>query len=162
MSLRWRITRVLIIVVGLTVVWNLAASYYAIQRQFEAFVSGLSHVEASHLAQQLSRAYSAAKGWDTVDMTLSASGYHYEYETEHGDMHTGDSEGEGDEGFHIDSLRVVIVDIAGQVIRDNFAELETGEMTPALSGQRREIQNFQTGQTVGYVYSPALRWYGFC
>ncbi|MCY3779059.1 MAG: HAMP domain-containing sensor histidine kinase [Chloroflexi bacterium] len=153
MSLRWRITRVLIIVIALTVAWNLAASYYTIQRQFDAFVSGLGRIEASNLARQLSRAYTAVKGWDTVDMALSASGYLYDDQTEHREEHEGKGGGgEDGEGFHIDRLRVVIVDHAGRSIRDNFSELEMGEMTRALSGQRREILDLQTGQMVGFVY----------
>lgn len=152
MSLRWRITGVLIIVVGLTVAWNLAASYYTIQRQFDAFVTGLGRTEASSLARQLSRAYTAAKGWGAIDTALSASGYLYEAQTERQEEHENSAEGEGDEGFHIDRIRVVIVDPAGRSIRDNYSELETGEMTPALSGQRRAIQDLQTGQTVGYVH----------
>ena len=152
MSLRWRITRVLIILIALTVAWNLAASYYTIQRQFDAFVSGLGRIEASNLARQLSRAYTAAKGWDTIDMALSTSGYLYEYQTEHRERHENSADDESDEGFHIDRLRVVIVDLAGRSIRDNFSEVEMGEMTRALSGQRREIQDLQTGQTVGFVY----------
>ena len=152
MSLRWRITRVLIIVIALTVTWNLVASYYTIQRQFDAFVSGLGRIEASNLARQLSRAYTTAKGWDTVDMALSDSGYLYEYQTEHPEGHESSTDGESDEGFHIDRLRVVIVDLAERNIRDNFSELETGEMTQSLSGQRREILDLQTDQTVGFVY----------
>ena len=152
MSLRWRITGVLIIIVGLTVAWNLAASYYTIQRQFDAFVSGLGRAEAINLARQLSRAYTAAKGWSAIDTALSASGYLYEAQTEHQEGHENRAEGESDEGFHIDKIRVVIVDLAGRSIRDNFSELETGDMTGALSGQRREIQDLQTGQTVGFVY----------
>ena len=152
MSLRWRITLVLIIIVALTVAWNLAASYYTIQRQFDAFVSGLERNEASSLARQLSRAYTEAKGWETVDIALSALGYLYDDQTEHRGEHESSVDGEDDEGFHIDRIRVVIVDRAGESIRDNFAELEIGEMTPALTGQRREIQDLQTGQTAGFVY----------
>ena len=82
MSLRWRITGVLIIVISLTVAWNLAASYYTIQRQFDAFVSGLGRTEASNLARQLSRAYTVTKGWETVDIALSALGYIYDDQIE--------------------------------------------------------------------------------
>ncbi len=152
MTLRWRILRVLIIVIALTVAWNLAASYYTIQRQFDAFVSGLGRVEAGTLAWQLSRAYTAEKGWDAVDMALSASGYLYEYQTEHREGHEGKSNGEGAEGFHIDRIRVVIVDSAGRIIRDNFSELEIGEMSLILRGQRVEILDLQSNQTVGFVY----------
>lgn len=152
MSLRWRITSMLIIVIALTVAWNLAASYYTIQRQFDAFVAGLGRTEASNLARQLSRAYSASEGWDNVDTALSASGYLYEAQSEHREGHEDSAEGESEEDFHIDRVRVVIVDLAGRSIRDNFSELETGEMARALSGQRREIKDLQTGQTVGVVY----------
>ena len=152
MSLRWRILGVLILVIVLTVLWNLSASYYVTQRQFDAFVSELGRIEASDLARQLSRAYTAAQGWQAVDEALSASGYLYEDEIEHNEGPEGGADAEGDEGFHIDRLRVVIVDLAGRSIRDNFSELKAGEMTRALTGQRREILDLQTGQTVGYVY----------
>lgn len=152
MSLRWRITGVLSIVVALTVAWNLAASYYAIERQFDAFVSGLERIEASSLARQLSRAYTAAKGWGTVDTALSALGYQYDEQSEHREEHESGADGDVGEGFHIDRIRVVIVDLAGRSIRDNFAELEVGKKAPALSGPRREIKDLQTGQTMGFVY----------
>lgn len=152
MTLRWRILLVLIIVIALTVAWNLAASYYTIQRQFDAFVSGLGRVEASTLARQLSRAYTAENGWNAVDMALSALGYLYEQESESREEHEGESSGEGDEGFHIEKIRVVIVDSAGRIIRDNFSELEIGQMSPALSGQHRDILDLRTGRTVGAVY----------
>ncbi|MCY4064280.1 MAG: HAMP domain-containing sensor histidine kinase [Chloroflexi bacterium] len=152
MSLRWRILGVLILVIVLTVAWNLAASYYVTQRQFDAFVSELSQREASELARQLSRAYTTTKGWQSVDAALSASGYLYEAESEHQEGSEGSADTEGDEGFHIDRLRVVVVDQAGRNIRDNFAELEAGELTQALKGQRRGIVDLATGQTVGFLY----------
>lgn len=152
MSLRWRILSVLILVIVLTVAWNLAASYYVTQRQLDAFVSELGRQEASELARQLSRAYTMAQGWHSVDAALSASGYLYEAQSEHREGAEGSADAESDEGFHIDRLRIVIVDSAGRSIRDNFAELEAGEMTHALTGQRREILNLGTGQPVGFVY----------
>ena len=152
MSLRWRIMRVLVLVVALTIAWNLAASYFTIQRQFDAFVSGLGRIEARELARQLSRAYTAARGWESVDAALSAAGYLYESGTEHQEGHEAESAGESGEGFHIDKLRVVVVDLAGRSIRDNFSELEAGQAAPDLPGQRREIQDLLTGQTVGFLH----------
>ena len=152
MTLRWRILAALVLIIALTVAWNLGASYVVTQRQFDAFVSELGRIEASDLAQQLSRAYTAVKGWNTVDAALLAAGYLYEYETDHREGREGRADGDGDKGFHIDRIRVVIVDLAGRSISDNFSELEAGEMTRALSGQRREILDLQTGQTVGFVY----------
>ncbi len=155
MSLRWRILGVPVLLIVLTVAWNLGASYYVAQRQFNAFVSGLGRTEASDLARQLSRAYTAAKGWGTVDAALSASGYlDYPYvdSSEHIEGTEDGADSDSDEGFHIDRLRVVIVDLAGRSIRDNYSELDTGELTQALSGTRRAILDLQTGQTVGFVY----------
>ena len=152
MSLRGRIAAVLIIVVSLTVAWNLAASHYTIQRQLDAFVGGLGRIEASNLARQLSRAYTTDKGWGAVDTALLASGFLYENRDEHGEGHEGAAGREIDEGFHIDNIRVVIVDREGRIVRDNFSDLETGATTPELAGQRRAIQDLGTGQTVGYVY----------
>ena len=152
MSLRWRIVRLLNIVIALTVALNLGVSYYAAQRQFDAFVSELGRREANGLAQQLSRAYTEVKGWDTVDMALSTSRYLDEYVTERGEGHEGRSKDEGNEGFHVDRVRIVIVDLSGRVIRDNFSELEVGEMSPVLPGQRREILDLQTGRPVGFAF----------
>ena len=152
MSLRWRIAGVFIIVISLTVAWNLAASYYAIRRQLDAFVGGLGRIEASNLARQLSRAYTEADGWGAVDSALLASGYLYETENEHREGHESGAGGESDEGFHIDMIRVVIVNLDGRTVRDNFSDLETGALTRELPGQRRAIQDLGSGQTVGYVY----------
>ncbi|MCY4073742.1 MAG: HAMP domain-containing sensor histidine kinase [Chloroflexi bacterium] len=152
MTLRWRILRLLIIVIALTVAWNLAASYFTIQRQLDAFVSGLGRAEASALARQLSRAYTSENGWEAVDTALLAQGYLYEHETESREGHEGESGGEDDEGFHIERIRVVIVDFAGRIIRDNFSQLEIGATSPALSGQPRNILDLRTGRTVGSVY----------
>ena len=152
MSLRWRIAGALIMVIGLTVAWNLAASYYTIQRQLDAFVGGLGRIEASNLARQLSQVYTAASGWGAVDTALLASGYLYETRNEHQEGHESGGGRERDEGFHIDNIRVVIVDLEGRIVRDNFADLETGVMTPELPGQRRAIQDLRSGQTVGSVY----------
>lgn len=152
MSLRWRILSLLVLIIALTIAWNLGASYVVTQRQFNAFVSELGRIEASDLAQQLSRAYTAVNGWNTVDAALLSSGYLYENETEHREGREGESDGDDDLGFHIDRVRVVIVDLAGRSIRDNFSELDEGEMTRDLSGQRREILDLQTGHTVGFVY----------
>ena len=153
MSLRARIAAVLIIVLSLTVAWNLAASHYTIQRQLDAFVGGLGRTEASNLARQLSRAYTAAKGWGAVDTVLLASGLLYENRTEHQEGHERGAGRESDEGFHIDNIRVVIVDRdRARLSATTSLTLETGATTQELPGQRRAIQDLGTGETVGFAH----------
>ncbi len=152
MSIRWRILLVLILIVALTVSMSLALGYHAAQRQFTAFVDELSRREANSLAGRLSQAYTEATGWQTIDTALSESGYVYDDESEHREGDEGKYGEDKIELFHVDRIRVVIVDVEGRIVSDNFSESVTGRISPDLAGQRREIRNLQTGQTVGYAY----------
>lgn len=150
MSLRWRILRVLTLMTALMVSLSLGLGYYAARQQFDAFVDELGRREAKDLAGRLSRAYTEAAGWETLEAVLAEEGYLYEVESEHGE---GD-EGESEESalFHIDRIRIVIVNLAGWIIHDNFAEFASAQAAPDLAGQRTEILDLQIGQTVGYAY----------
>lgn len=150
MSLRWRILRVLTLMTALMVSLSLGLGYYAARQQFDAFVDELGRREAKDLAGRLSRAYTEAGGWETLDAVLAEEGYLYEVESEHGEGNEGESEESA--LFHIDRIRIVIVNLAGRIIHDNFAELASAQAAPNLAGQRTEIQDLQTGQTVGYAY----------
>ena len=152
MSLRWRILRVLILIIALTVSLSLGAGYYVAQRQFNAFVDELGRKEAGNLARRLSQAYTEADGWETLDAALSEAGYLYDNEPEHREGDEG--EGDRDESglFHADRIRIVIADLEGRVIRDNFSELAPAQAAPDLVGQRTEILDLQKGQTAGYAY----------
>ena len=150
MSLRWRILWALMLMIALTVTLSLGLAYYAARQQFDAFVDELGRHETNDLAGRLSRAYTEAGGWGTLDAVLAEEGYLYEMESDHVE---GD-EGESGESalFHVDRIRIVIVNLAGRIIRDNFAELATGQTATDLSGPRTEIMDMRRGQAVGYAY----------
>ena len=77
MSLRWRIMGATVLVVVLTVLTSVAVGYYATQSRLGVFVDRIGGDEATQLARNLSRAYTAAGGWETVDSVLSEAGYSY-------------------------------------------------------------------------------------
>ena len=80
MSLRWRILAAIVFVVVLTVVASVVVGYCTTQSRLGAFVDEIGVDEARRLARNLSRDYSTAGGWQTVDRTLSEAGYIYEPE----------------------------------------------------------------------------------
>ena len=162
MSLSWRILGAFIVVILLAVTLSVAVGFYTTQGQLDLFTDRLGQVEANNLAQNLSRAYSVSGNWDSLDEALAESGYLYGGEGEGSGDGGGDEHGEngesgendefGSEVFHIDRIRIVIVDTAGAIIKDNFSTLPPGEIFPALSGQQRPIVEAATGQTVGFAY----------
>ena len=152
MSLRFRILRLLILIIALTVSLSVGVGYYVTQRQFDAFVADLARHEAEILAGRLSRAYSEVTGWETLDIALAEAGYLYDTETEHQESADGEHNEEALESFHVDRIRIVVTDVEGRVIRDNFAELVVGRIQPDLSGQRKDIQDLEIDQTVGHAY----------
>ena len=152
MSLRLRILRIMILITALTVALSVGVGYYVTQRQFEAFVDELGRNEAGDLASRLSRAYTQASGWETIDLALADAGYIYESQTEHQEAAGGEKNGEAPESFHVDRIHVVVVDADGRIVRDNLSEFEIGQMRPDLSGQPIAIQDLHIGQTVGYAY----------
>ena len=78
MSLRWRIMGATVLVVVLTVAVSVGVGYYATQARLGVFVAQIGGEEAVQLAQNLSREYTVAGGWETVDRALSEAGYPYE------------------------------------------------------------------------------------
>ena len=153
MSLRWRTLLVLLLMIVLTVSLSFAVGYYATQRQFDDFVSELGRHEAESLAMHLSRAYTEVVGWQTIDTALEQAGYFYGApETDHRENAESESNEEESALFHVDRIRVIILDVAGRIVRDNFSELETGQTAPDLSGKRTRIVDLRTSQTVGYAY----------
>ena len=121
-SLHGRMLRAFVLIVVLAVVLSVASGYYVTQGQLDAFVAQLADVEADNVARHLSREYAAAGGWETVDRALADAGYLYAEGGEHaagggaGGEHAGGSE-RGERGaetaFHIDRIRIVVVDGAG-------------------------------------------------
>ena len=150
MSLRWRIMGATVVVVLLTVLASIGVGYYATQSRLGVFVDRIGQDEAVQLARNLSREYTDAGGWSTVDVALSQAGYVYPGFQERERSEQG--EGEHLEGFHQDPVRVVIADLDGRVVQDNFSELLPGTVAPDLSGHRETVFDLTANQSVGHVY----------
>ncbi len=139
-----------VLVVVLTVLTSIGVGYYATQSRLGVFVERLGDDEAKQLALNLSREYTAAGGWGTVDRPLSEAGYTYEGASQ-GEQSEA-AEGEHAELSHQDPIRIVIVGFDGRVVRDNAAELPSGSAPPELSGHRETVFDLRTNQPVGQVY----------
>ena len=150
MSLRWRIMGATVVVVLLTVLASIGVGYYATQARLGVLVDRIGREEAAQLARNLSREYTDASGWSTVDRPLSQAGYVYPGGRERERSEEG--EGEHLEGFHQDPVRVVIVGPDGSVVQDNFFDLPLGAAAPDLSGHRETVYDLATNQPVGHVY----------
>ena len=150
MSFRWRIMGATIVVVLLTVLASIGVGYYATQTRLGVFVDRIGQDEAAQLARSLSREYTDASGWSTVDRALSQAGYVYPGVQDRGRSEQG--EGEHLEGFHRDPVRVVVVDIGGRVVWDNFSELSPGTAAFDLSGHLETVLDLAANQPVGHVY----------
>ncbi len=154
MSLHWRIMGATVLVVVASVLITVGVGYYATQSRLGVFVDEIGDDEALLLARSLSREYTAAGGWETVDGALSEAGYGY------GGDRSGEGSGERSEGgeeghveaLHQDPVRVVIVDIDGRVVSDNAAELPPGAAAPDLGGYRETVIDLSTNQPVGHAY----------
>ena len=150
MSLRWRIMASIVFVILLTVVISVAVGYCTTQSRLGVFVDEIGDRQASRLAQNLSREYTTAGGWQTVDRPLSEAGYIYgaELPRELSEEH----EGESLDLFHRDPIRVVIVGVDGRVVMDNMSELLSGAAATDLDGHRETVFELTTNQPVGHVY----------
>ena len=78
MLLRWRIMASMVFVILLTVAVTVVLGYCTSQSRLGVFVDELGDRQASRLAQDLSREFTTAGGWQTVDRPLSEAGYIYE------------------------------------------------------------------------------------
>lgn len=150
MSLRWRIMASIVSVILLTVGISVAVGYVTTQARLGAFVEELGDSQANRLAQNLSRAYTTAGGWQTVDRPLSEAGYIVD-SGRRGER-SGEHAGEGSESSDDDSLRVVVVGVDGRVVTDNAGELSAGATAPELDGRRETVVDLTTNQPVGHVY----------
>ena len=150
MSLRWRIMGATVLVIVLTVLISVGVGYYTTQSRLGMFVNQIGDDEASRLAQNLSREYTTAGGWETVDRLLSEAGYIYDDALQR--EGSEDSEGESVEFFHKDPIRVVIVGVDGRVVKDNLSELPFGTIAPDLDGHRETVFDLTTNRHVGHVY----------
>ena len=150
MSLHWRIMGVTVLVVLLTVLASVAVGYYATQARLGVFVDRIGSEEAAQLARDISREYTAAGGWATVDRALSEAGYIYDGPRE------GENHREGEEGsselFHQDQVRVVITGLDGRVVMDNLSVLSREDTASELEGRQETVFDLVNDQPVGYVY----------
>ena len=151
MSLRWRIMGAIVFIIVLTVLISVGVGYYATQFRLGTFVDEIGDDEASRLAQNLSRAYTNIRGWETASSALSESGYITYDGVFNRDEHA-EGEGESSELFHKDPIRVVIADIDGRVVKDNLSELSHGTITPDLGGHRETVFDLTANEPVGHVY----------
>ena len=150
MSLRWRIMGAIVFIVVLTVLTSVGVGYYATQARLGVFVEQVGGDDASQLARNLSREYSASGGWEPVDRTLAESGYVYDGAPQ--GERSEQSEGGHSEAVHQERVRVVIVDAAGQVVQDNLSQLPPGAAAPTLEGHRETVFDLTANQPVGQVY----------
>lgn len=150
MSLRWRIMGAIVLVIVLTALVNIGVGYYATQARLGVFVDRVGGDEASLLARNLSREYTASGDWSTVDRALSGAGYSYG-ETAPG-IRSGDGEEAHNELLHQERVRVVIVDSDGLVVSDNSSELQPGTAPPDLGGHRETIFDHAANRPVGHAF----------
>lgn len=150
MSLRWRIMGSIVFVIVLTVLVNIGVGYYATQARLGVFVEQVGSDEASNLARNLSREYTVAGSWATVDRPLSEAGYIYDAISQREQSEEG--EGGHSEAFHQDQVRVVIADAQGLVVKDNISVLLPGTTAPDLGGHRETVFDLTSNQPVGHVY----------
>ena len=150
MSLRRRIMGSMVAVIVLTVLISVGVGYYTTQYRLGVFVDEIGDDEAIQLARNLSREYTAAGGWETVERPMSEAGYIYDGVLQR-ERHE-ESEGESFELFRQDPIRVIIVGVDGRVVKDNLSELLPGTAAPDLDGHRETVFNLTTDQPVGHVY----------
>ena len=148
--LRWRITAAIVFVVLLTVLTSVGVGYYATQARLGVFVEQVGGDRASQLAKNLSREYSDAGGWETVDAPLSEAGYAYDSIPQRERSEAG--EGEHAEGARYDLVRVVITGVDGLVVKDNLGQLTPGAAAPPLDGHRQTVFDLTDNRPVGDVY----------
>ncbi len=150
MSLRWRIMGSTVLVIVLTVLTSVGVGYYATQSRLGVFIDRIGDDEAARLARSLSREYTAAGGWETVDKPLSEAGYIYD-EVLRRERYE-ENEGETFELFHRDPVRVVIAGVDGRVVKDNLSKLSSGTIAPDMGGHRGTVFDLTANQPVGHVY----------
>ena len=150
MSLRWRIMGSTVLVIVLTVLTSVGVGYYATQSRLGVFIDRIGDDEAARLARSLSREYTAAGGWETVDKPLSEAGYIYDEVLRR--ERSEENEGETFELFHRDPVRVVIAGVDGRVVKDNLSKLSSGTIAPDMGGHRGTVFDLTANQPVGHVY----------
>lgn len=159
MSLRLRFMGAIVSVIVLTVLISVGVGYYATQSRLGVFVDEIGGDEASRLARSLSREFTAAGGWETVDGPLAEAGYIYSGVQQSERSNSNERGGEHLEAFHQEPVRMVIVGIDGRIVRDNFNVLLPGTAAPDIEGHREVVFDLAAGQPVGHVYLDVNREY---
>jgi len=149
MSLRWRIMGSMVIAIILTILITIGVGYYATQARLGEFVDEIGDDEARLLAQNLSREYTAAGGWESVDRPLTEAGFLFQ------DIRRQEQSqelaGEHPESSDHDQIRIVVTDVDGRVVTDTSSELSPGTSAPNMDGRRETIIDLATNKIVGYV-----------
>ena len=150
-SLRGRIMLAFVLIVVLAVLLSVTVGYFVTRAQMNAFVAQLLTLEADDLVRALRREHGSAGGWATVDRALAEAGYLYPEGEEH------DGRGERPERgsemlFHVDRVRVVVVDDTGLIVRDNLSRLRPGTPAPELGGTVAAVIDPAAGRPVGSVH----------
>ncbi|MCY4113082.1 MAG: HAMP domain-containing sensor histidine kinase [Chloroflexi bacterium] len=149
MSLRWRIMGAMVAVIILAILTNIGVAYFATQARLGVFVDEIGDDEARQLAQNLSREFTAAGDWETVDRPLIEAGFLYLDTTQQARSRVG--RGEHVEPSDHDRIRIVVADVDGRVVKDTSAELSPGTFAPNLGGRRETVFDVATNEIVGYV-----------
>lgn len=146
MTLRQRFLGAFVLIIVLAVSLSVAVGYRSAQQQLAAFVTEIDQIEAKALARRIGQAYSAADGWATIDTALT----HSHHESVHAEEHATDSN--HDDQFHIEQIRVVVVDTEGVIVADNFGKLSAGTLVPTLDGHQTPIIDERNNQAVGVAF----------
>ena len=150
MALRSRIMGSIVLVIVLTILIGVGIAYYTTQARLDVFVDRIAREEASRLAGNLSREYTEAGGWETVDNPLAEAGYIIDGPLRGEGSEYG--EHESPESVHHDPVRVVITDADGRVVKDNMSELAPGTAAPGLTGRSDTVFDLARDLPVGQVY----------
>lgn len=142
MSLRWRILGAFILVIIFTVLLSAGVEYWTAERRLGEFST---EIRTNDLARILSRQYTATKGWDTLEQRLIREGFLID---------PARIRAAEEAGFDLSErmpMRVVVMDVEGNIIEDTFSDLEQGADVPQLEGEPVTIVDLDTEQAVGTV-----------
>lgn len=151
-SFHGRVLRAFALIVVLAVVLAVGVGYYVTERQMDGFVTQLIAVEADSVARSLSRAYGSSGGWRSVERVLADAGFRYAEEEQGHESRSERDERGGSETFHVERVRIVVVDGAGRTVHDNLSLLRPGTPAPELGRERVAVTDGETGRRVGAVY----------
>jgi len=140
----------MVAVIILAILINIGVAYYATQARLGVFVDEIGDDEARQLAQNLSRDYTAAGGWETVDRPLTEAGFLYQNVQQQ--ERSQERGGEHLEPSDHDQIRIVVTDVDGRVVKDTSSELSPGALASNLDGHREAVFDLGANQAVGYVY----------